>query len=159
MTGSVRLDAADIRILRIMQRDASLAVAEIAREAGMSQTPAWRRIKRLRDSGIISAIVAIIDSKAVGLGFIAYCFVKLAQPSRVNIDTFDRMVESWPEVLVCDRITGASDYLMKVVAVNIEAYDAFLRQKLLDSELVADVESRIVVSSVKSVLALPLVEA
>jgi Lrp/AsnC family transcriptional regulator len=109
MTASMRLDAADIRILRIMQRDASLAVAEIAREAGMSQTPAWRRIKRLRDGGVISAIVAIIDSKAVGLGFIAYCFVKLTQPSRVNIETFDRMVESWPEVLVCDRITGAAD--------------------------------------------------
>ena len=159
MTGSVRLDAADIRILRIMQRDASLAVAEIAREAGMSQTPAWRRIKRLKETGAVRAVVALVDRHAVGLNFVAYAFVKLAQPSRVNIDTFDRMVESWPEVLVCDRITGASDYLMKVVAVNIEAYDAFLRQKLLDSELVADVESRIVVSSVKSVLALPLVEA
>ena len=153
------LDVGDIRILRIMQRDASLSIAEIARQAGMSQTPAWRRIKRLKDSGIIRDIVALVDREAVGLHFVAYTFVKLGVPSRQNMETFDRMVNLWPEVLVCERVTGAVDYLIKVVTADIQAYDHFLRHKLLDNELVTDVQSRIVVATVKDTPAVPLREA
>ena len=71
MRPDLTLDAGDIRILRIMQKDASLAVAEVAREAGMSQTPAWRRIKRLKEAGAIRAVVALVDRHAVGLDFVA----------------------------------------------------------------------------------------
>lgn len=158
MATETLLDAGDIRILRIMQRDASLSIAEIARQAGMSQTPAWRRIKRLKDSGIIRDIVALVDREAVGLHFVAYTFVKLGVPSRQNMETFDSMVNRWPEVLVCERVTGAVDYLIKVVAVDIQAYDHFLRHKLLDNDLVTDVQSRIVVATVKDTPALPLRE-
>lgn len=158
MAADTLLDVGDIRILRIMQRDASLSIAEIARQAGMSQTPAWRRIKRLKDSGIIRDIVALVDREAVGLHFVSYTFVKLGVPSRQNMETFDRMVNLWPEVQVCERVTGAVDYLIKVVTVDIQAYDHFLRHKLLDNELVTDVQSRIVVATVKNTPALPLRE-
>ena len=152
------LDPGDIRILRIMQRDASLPIAEIARQAGMSQTPAWRRIKRLRDAGILRAVVALVDREPVGLRFVAYAFVKLGVPSRQNMEAFDRMVNLWPEVLLCERVTGAVDYLIKVVTEDIQAYDRFLRFKLLDNDLVTDVQSRIVVATVKETTALPLRE-
>jgi Lrp/AsnC family transcriptional regulator len=152
------LDPGDIRILRIMQRDATLSVAEIAREAGMSQTPAWRRIKRLKEIGAIRAVVGLVDRHAVGLDFVAYAFVKLGVPSRQNMENFDRMVSLWPEVLLCERITGAVDYMLKVVTADIEAYDRFLRYKLLDNEFVTDVQSRIVVATVKDTPALPIDE-
>ena len=155
---SIDLDPGDIRILRIMQRDASLGVAEIARAAGMSQSPAWRRIKRLKDAGVIQNVVALVDRQAVGLDFVAYAFVKLGLPSRQNMESFDRMVKLWPEVLLCERITGAVDYLIKVVTSDIQAYDQFLRYKLLDNEFVTDVQSRIVVSTVKDTPALPIDE-
>lgn len=158
MATDTLLDVGDIRILRIMQRDASLSIAEIARQAGMSQTPAWRRIKRLKDSGIIRDIVALVDREAVGLHFVSYAFVKLGVPSRQNMETFDRMVNLWPEVQLCERVTGAVDYLIKVVTIDIQAYDHFLRHKLLDNELVTDVQSRIVVATVKNTPALPLRE-
>jgi Lrp/AsnC family transcriptional regulator len=154
----IELDPGDIRILRILQRDASLGVAEIAREAGMSQTPAWRRIKRLKDAGVVRAVVALVDRHAVGLNFVAYAFVKLGLPSRQNMEHFDRLVKLWPEVLLCERITGAVDYLLKVVTTDIESYDRFLRYKLLDNELVTDVQSRIVVSTIKDTPALPIDE-
>ena len=159
MRSDVDLDPGDIRILRILQRDASLAIAEIAREAGMSQTPAWRRIKRMKDAGIIRGIVALVERRPVGLNFVAYAFVKLGLPSRQNMDNFDRLVKLWPEVLLCERVTGAVDYLIKVVTEDIEAYDRFLRNKLLDNELVTDVQSRIVVSTIKDTPALPIPEA
>lgn len=158
MMRSFDLDPGDIRILRVMQRDASLSVAEIAREAGMSQTPAWRRIKRLKDSGAIRSVVGLVDRHAVGLDFVAYAFVKLGLPSRQNMEAFDRMVTLWPEVLLCERITGAVDYLLKIVTEDIQAYDHFLRYKLLDNEFVTDVQSRIVVSTVKDTPALPIRE-
>ena len=158
MPRNVDLDPGDIRILRILQRDASLAVADVAREAGMSQTPAWRRIKRLKETGAIRAVVALVDRHAVGLDFVAYAFVKLGLPSRQNMENFDRLVKLWPEVLLCERITGAVDYLIKVVTADIEAYDRFLRYKLLDNDLVTDVQSRIVVSTVKDTPALPIDE-
>ena len=97
-----------------------LSVAEVAREAGMSQTPAWRRIKRLKEGGAIRAVVALVDRRAAGLDFVAYAFVKLGLPSRQNMENFDRLVKLWPEVLVCERVTGAVDYLIKVVTEDIE---------------------------------------
>lgn len=150
------LEPADIRILRILQRDASLSVAEVAREAAMSQTPCWRRIKRLKEAGVIRQIAAIVDREKAGLSFVSYAFVKLALPSRENMDRFDQLVRSWPEVVTCERVTGAVDYLIKVVARDMKDYDTFLRMKLLDGTLVSDVQSRIVVSTVKDTPALPL---
>jgi Lrp/AsnC family transcriptional regulator len=124
----------------------------------MSQTPCWRRIKKLKEKGIIRQITAVIDREAVGLGFVAYSFVKLGVPSRDNMETFDKLVDRWPEVVICERITGAVDYLIKVVATDIKAYDDFLRLKLLDNTLVSDVQSRIVVHTVKHTVALPIRE-
>lgn len=152
----ITLDAGDLRILRILQRDASLSVADVAREAGMSATPCWRRIKRMKEAGVIRRIAALVDREAVGLGFVSYAFVKLALPSRDNMERFDRLIERWPEVVTCERVTGAVDYLLKVVTDDIKTYDDFLRLKLLDNELVSDVQSRIVVSTVKDTAALPI---
>ncbi len=154
----VSLDVGDIRILREMQKDASRPVAEIAKAVGMSQTPCWRRIKRLKDTGVIRAQVALLDRELLGLNFVSYAFVKLAIPSRANMEVFDKLIRSWPEVVFCERVTGAVDYLVKVVVEDIRAYDDFLRFRLLDNELVSDVQSRIVVSTVKESTELPVSE-
>ncbi|KZL21298.1 Leucine-responsive regulatory protein [Pseudovibrio axinellae] len=158
MSENSLLDPSDIRVLRILQKDASQSIADIAKEAGMSQTPCWRRIKKLKETGVIKQTAALVDRDAVGLGFLAYAFVKLTIPSRENMETFDRLIGVWPEVVTCERITGAVDYLIKVVATDIKAYDDFLRLKLLDNALVSDVQSRIVVSTIKETVALPLKE-
>ncbi len=150
------LDSGDIRILKVLQNDASLSIAEIAKQAGMSQTPCWRRIKKLKETGILKQITAVIDRESVGLGFVSYAFVKLTVPSRKNMEEFDRLMKIWPEVVTCERITGAVDYLVKVVTEDIKSYDNFLCYKLLNSELVSDVQSRIVVSTVKETVCLPL---
>ncbi|MEM7696187.1 MAG: Lrp/AsnC family transcriptional regulator [Pseudomonadota bacterium] len=146
----------DLRIIRELQVDASRPVAEIAAAVGLSQTPCWRRIKRLRETGVVRRVVAVVDAEAVGLAFTSYAFVKLALPSAQNMAAFDGLVQRWSEVVMCERITGAVDYLIKVVAEDIKAYDGFLRHKLLASDLVSDVQSRIVVSTVKESGGLPI---
>ncbi|MCB1509087.1 MAG: Lrp/AsnC family transcriptional regulator [Hyphomicrobiaceae bacterium] len=150
------LDEADIRILMALQEDASRSVADIARAAGMAQTPCWRRLKRLKETGTVKAVTALIDRESVGLEFCAYVFVKLGLPNRTNMERFDTMVRGWPEVLTCERITGAVDYLLKVVTVDMKAYDRFLTMRLLDNDIVSDVQSRIVVSTIKDTAHLPL---
>lgn len=154
----ISLDSGDIRILRELQRDASRPVAEIAKAVSMSQTPCWRRIKRMKDAGVIKRTVAILDREALGLDFVSYAFVKLALPSRANMEAFDRMIQGWPEVVFCERVTGAVDYMIKVVVEDMRAYDEFLRYRLLDLELVSDVQSRIVVATTKDSTELPLRE-
>ncbi|WP_108660391.1 Lrp/AsnC family transcriptional regulator [Acuticoccus kandeliae] len=152
----ISLDAMDLRILDAMQKDASRSVGDIATSVGLSQTPCWRRIKRMKDAGVIKSIVATLDRETVGLGFTSYAFVKLGMPSRENMEKFDRLVARWPEVIMCERVTGAVDYLIKVVTTDIKEYDAFLRDRLLNGDLVSDVQSRIVVATVKETTALPL---
>ncbi len=154
----VSLDLGDVRILKELQHDSSRPIAEIAKRVGMSQTPCWRRIRRLKDMGVIRAQVSLLDREALGLDFVAYAFVKLALPSRENMERFDRRIHGWKEVVFCERVTGAVDYLIKVVVDDIRAYDDFLRYKLLDNDLVSDVQSRIVVATVKESTELPLYE-
>lgn len=158
MVEKFSLDPGDVRILRVLQEDASLSIAEVALAAGMSQTPCWRRIKRLKEAGVITRIAALVDREKVGLGFASYTFVKLALPSTDNMQEFDRLVNRWTEVVLCERITGAVDYMIKVVTDDIKGYDDFLRLKLLNSTLVSDVQSRIVVATVKDTPSLPLRE-
>ena len=148
----------DIRILKQLQRDASMTVAEIAEAVDMSATPCWRRIKRMRDSGIIKSTIAILDPALLDLDFTAYAVVKLAVPSNENMQKFENLLMRWPEVTACHRVTGAVDYIIKVVTKDMHAYDEFLRMRILESVLVSDVQSRIVLSTLKDSPVLPLVE-
>ncbi|MCA3709033.1 MAG: Lrp/AsnC family transcriptional regulator [Phenylobacterium sp.] len=150
------LDAIDARILELIQNDASLSVAEIADRVGLSSSPCWRRIKRLEDAGIIQKRVTILDRQKLGLSFEVYCTVKLALPTKDNLDAFDRAISDMPEVVQCATVTGAADYELRIVTRDMPAFDSFLREKLLSLGLVSNIESRIVVRSVKNTTASPL---
>jgi Lrp/AsnC family transcriptional regulator len=152
----ITLDAWEVKILQVLQTDADLSVADLAQRIGLSQTPCWRRIKRLKDIGVIRRTAAILNRHTLGLEFVSYTYVKLALPSRDNMIAFEDAIQQWPEVTLCEKVTGAVDYLIKVVCPNIQDYDAFLRDKLLALSLVADTQSRIVVSTIKDETSLPL---
>lgn len=150
------LDAIDTRILDIIQVDASLSVAEIAERVGLSSSPCWRRIKRMEEEGLITGRVTIIDNQKLGLNFEVFANVKLALPSRENLEAFERLVQDWPEVLECMTVTGGIDYIIHVITTDMYAYDTFLRDKLLGTALVSDVQSRIMIRVAKRTTALPL---
>src|ERR1700676_3288789 len=150
------LDAVDARILDLIQYDAGLSVAEIAERVGLSSSPCWRRIKRLEDEGIIQRRVTILDREKLGLNFEVYCTVKLSLPTKDNLETFEQSVMRWPEVVQCATVTGAADYELRIVTRDMHAFDEFLREKILSLGLVSNIESRIVVRSVKNSTAVPL---
>ncbi len=153
---SLELDAIDAKILDLVQHDASLSVAEVAERVGLSSSPCWRRIKRMEEQKIIQKRVSLLDRRQLGLEFEVLANVKLALPSRDNLDAFEAMVEKWPEVADCMTVTGGVDYVIRVVTTDMHAYDDFLREKLLGSALVSDVQSRIVIRVAKRSTALPL---
>jgi Lrp/AsnC family transcriptional regulator len=150
------LDAIDAKILDLIQYDASLSVAEIADRVGLSSSPCWRRIKRLEDVGVIQRRVTILDREALGLNFEVYATVKLSLPTKENLDAFETAVNSWPEVTHCATVTGGEDYVLRIITRDMHAFDDFLREKVLSLGLVSNIESRIVIRSVKNATAVPL---
>ena len=150
------LDAVGARILELIQNDAALSVAEIADRVGLSASPCWRRIKKLEEDGIIQRRVTILDREKLGLTFEVYCTVKLSLPTKQNLDTFEQAVLRWSEVVQCATVTGAADYELRIVTRDMHAFDDFLRDKVLSLGLVSNIESKIVVRSVKSTTAVPL---
>lgn len=153
---NAEIDAIDAKILNLVQKDASLSVADIAAKVGLSSSPCWRRIKRLEEVGIIRSSVTILDRDQLGLNFEVFVAVKLDRPTRTNLREFEAIVRELPEVLDCATVTGAVDYILRVVTTDMHTYDDFLRDKILSVDLVQTAVSRIVIRSVKGTTALPL---
>ena len=153
---SEELDAVDARILDLLQRDASLSIADIAEKVGLSSSPAWRRIERLKRIGVILRQVTLLDHEKLGLNFEVFASVKLQLPSRDNLEKFEAAAADWPEVVECSIVTGQVDYVLRVITRDMHAYDDFLRDKMLALGLVSDVQSRIVMRTSKRTTAAPL---
>jgi Lrp/AsnC family transcriptional regulator len=150
------LDAVDAKILALIQEDAGLSAAEVAERVGLSPSPCWRRIRRMEEAGLILRRVTILDRERLGLTFEVYCTVKLALPSKQNLERFEAAIEPLSEVVQCATVTGSADYELRIVTRDMRAFDDFLREKLLSLGLVSNIESRIVIRSVKNTTALPL---
>jgi Lrp/AsnC family transcriptional regulator len=150
------IDRFDIALLDQIQQDCSLSTAELAQRVGLSTSPCWRRLRRMQEIGLIKRQVAQLDREKLGLGFVVYAAVTLNQTSRATMERFEAVVAGWPEVILCECMTGAADYLLKVVTTDVRGYDRFLRDRLLATTMVSDVQSRIVVRTIKDTSRLPL---
>ena len=151
-----QIDGIDAKILHLIQNNAALSVADIADSVGLSSSPCWRRIKRMEELGIIQERVTILNRKELGLDFEVFVAVKLALPNRVNMEKFEKAISKMPEVVQCAVVTGAVDFMLRVVTKDMHAYDDFLREELLNLDLISDVQSRIVIRQAKETSALPL---
>ena len=153
---SEELDAIDAKILDLLQQDASLSIADIAERVGLSSSPCWRRIERLKKVGIITSQVTLLDREKLGLNFEVVASVKLQLPTRDNLEKFETAVAKWPEIVDCVTVTGAVDYVLRIITTDMHAYDDLLRDKILALGLVSDVQSRIVMRIAKRTTAAPL---
>ena len=149
------LDAIDIRILKALQSDCSGSVADIADRAGVSQTPCWRRIKRLEEAGYIDRKVAILNAKALNLNMTAYVLIKTSQHDEKWLERFAKGISKVPEVLEMHRMAGDVDYLLKVVAGDVTDYDRIYK-KLIKVVDLSDVSAGFSMECLKSTTELPL---
>ncbi len=149
------LDSTDRRILTLLQQNAALPVAEIAAQVGLSQTPCWKRIKRMETQGIITARVALVDPRLVGLPLTAFVAVETADHSPEWIERFAHATANMPEVMDVWRMAGDVDYLLRVVVRDMGTYDGFYR-RLIASIPLKNVSSRFAMEHVKASSVLPL---
>ena len=150
------LDAFDRKILFELQRDASRSSSELADAVGLSQSPCWRRVQRMRAEGVIARQVAILDRRKIGLNAQVFAQVKLNAHGRQHLDEFAAAIQEFPEVLECHVLMGSVDFLLRIVTADVEAYERFFFEKLSRVSGVQEVNSTIALSEIKATTALPL---
>ena len=150
------LDRYEKRILAILQEDASLSTAAIGERIGLSSSPCWRRIDRLERDGFIKRKVALVDRKKIGLNAQIFAQIKLNAHGRANLDEFAAAIRAFPEVLECYVLMGSVDFLIRVVATDIEAYERFFFDRLSQLPGVQEVNSTVALSEIKATTELPI---
>lgn len=148
------MDAIDRKILTALQADAAMPMEEIGRHAGLSASPCWRRIQRLDAAGVIKARVALLDSAKMNVGVNVFVSVRTNQHSMKWAERFCRAVSEIPEVVEFYRMSGATDYLLRVVVPDIAAYDV-VYQRLIKVADLFDVSSAFAMECIKYTTALP----
>jgi Lrp/AsnC family transcriptional regulator len=149
------LDEMDVKILRILQEDATRAVAEIGKAVGLSTTPCWRRIQKLEENGVIERRVALLDPRRINAGVTVFVSIKTDQHSIDWLERFHAAVIDFAEVVEFYRMSGDVDYLLRVVVPDIAAYDAFYK-KLISRIEISKVSSAFAMEQIKFTTALPL---
>lgn len=149
------MDLIDKKILSLLQRDASLPLTTIAKKVGLSTTPCFNRIKKLEEDGVIKKRVAIIDHNKINLPIVVFLSITVEQHSKEWLENFVEKLTRYDEIVEMYRLTGDSDYLIKVMAKSIEAYDKF-NQQLIKEINFRSLNSNIVLKEIKNTTVLPL---
>jgi DNA-binding Lrp family transcriptional regulator len=151
------LDDADIRILAALQQDAAVSNQALAAHVHLSPAPCLRRVRRLHELGYIEAVVALLDRERLGFEVSAYAFVTLDTHRAGAGEQFEQHVRRRPEVVECVRLSGAHDYLARIIVESMAAYSAFLDEHLLRWPAVRAVNTSFEIGVLKRTTALPLV--
>jgi len=149
------MDEIDKKILSVLQKDASLSVADIADQVGLSATPCWRRIQKLERNGVIKGRVAILDPVKLNVGTTVFVTVKTQQHNAAWLDKFAAALDVIPEVVDFYRMSGDIDYLLRLVVPDIGSYDEVYKRLIAIGGL-SDVTSTFVMEEIKHTTALPL---
>ncbi|MEM8537284.1 MAG: Lrp/AsnC family transcriptional regulator [Pseudomonadota bacterium] len=142
----IELDTTDRQILRALVEDATQSAGALGRRLGLSQPAAWRRIKRLRDAGVIKTQRLDLDKEKLGFGVTVFLGLKLATKGRVSLQDFERAVSAIPEVQTVEHVLGLYDYRLRVVARDITDFERVLRRRIMTLPGVGDVEANVLLS-------------
>jgi len=150
------LDEVDRKILTLLQQDATLSHQDLADQVGASSTSCWRRIKALEEAGVIQSRVVLLSAPEVDLKVSVLCSVHLKEHSTKDRKALEEFVLARPEVMECYSMSGDTDYMLRVVVPDVEAYEHFLMTHLLSNPIVASASSSFALRQVKYSTALPL---
>jgi Lrp/AsnC family leucine-responsive transcriptional regulator len=150
------LDKKDQQILTTLQENARISVSDLANTISLSDTPCLRRIKKLEKEHIITGYHAAINPKALDLNVLVYAFIRLNQNSVSAADQFEQSVEKLSHVLECSVISGSYDYLLKIIANDLESYEQFVKHQLGGLSCIANIESTVVLKQSFTKKQLPL---
>ena len=146
----------DSRILAQLQENARLSNVDLSKRINLSQSPCLRRVKKLEDAGVIKGYFALIDQNAVGLPVSVFVSVSLEKQIESALELFEKTIKSRPEVMECYLMTGDADYLLRVVAKDLSAYERFVLDHLTRIKGVSSIKSSFALKQVTYKTALPL---
>ncbi len=150
------LDKTDLIILNLLQDNAHLTIKEISAAVNISLTPVHERIKKMQNDGIIDKYVTLLNKKKLGKSLIVYCNITLNKQSADDFKVFNEAINLLPEVVECSVISGAFDYILKIIVADMDAYYAFHQKKLATINCVTQINSFFVMNEVKYSTAMPL---
>jgi Lrp/AsnC family transcriptional regulator len=153
---SIELDGKDHAILHLLQRDAGLTSTDISRQLNLSQSPCWRRINRIETAGLVKRRVALLDREKLGMEVVVFATLNLSAHGREQIDRFEKEIRAFPEVVECYTMTGAWDYMLKIITRDVRHYEKFIREHLLTMPAIREMHSHIAVTEIKNTTELPL---
>ncbi|WP_299546078.1 Lrp/AsnC family transcriptional regulator [uncultured Tateyamaria sp.] len=142
----IELDDTDFAILRLLVADAGQGAGAIGRACGLSQPAAWRRIRRLREAGVIRGQRVSLDAEKLGFGVTVFLGVKLATKGRVSLEDFERAVSAIPEVQTVEHVLGLYDYRLRVVARDVPDFERVLRRRIMTLPGAGEVEANVLLS-------------
>jgi len=152
----VKLDRIDRRILHDLQENGRITNVELARRAGISAPPCLRRVRALEDAGLITGFHADLNVKALGFNVTVFANVGLKSQAEADLDIFEALVKSWPEVRECHMLAGETDFLLKIVSPTWVQYQTFLTTKLTAATNVNVVKSALSVRTTKQIPGVPV---
>jgi DNA-binding Lrp family transcriptional regulator len=156
MKGNIKLDNTDRKILEILQANSNITNAQLAKEIGLSPAPTLERVNKLETSGVIKSYHAVIDPACVGLGVSTFVMVTLKGHNKENIEKFIKAINQISEVIECHHITGAGDFILKIVCADISAYQQLMLEQVSNIEVVDSLQSMVILSTFKDSRALPI---
>lgn len=152
----IKLDQTDRKILEILQTNSNITNAQLAIEIGLSPAPTLERVKKLENSGIIKSYHAVLDMASVGVGVCTFVTVSLKGHNKENIAKFIGAIKEIEEVIECHHVTGQADFILKIVAADIPAYQNLMLEKMTTIEVVDNMQSTIILSTFKDSKVIPL---
>lgn len=150
------LDAADRTILRLLQQDGTLSNPKLAEQLSLSVTPCWRRLKRLEDEGYIRDYQANLDRRKLGYDVLAFVSLSFSVHADEAPNRFEAAIQHHAQVLSCHKITGTADYLLQVVAHNLDGYSDFIENVLRKMPGIHSIQSSLALREIKATTRLPV---
>ncbi|MHA7775537.1 Lrp/AsnC family transcriptional regulator [Roseibium sp. M-1] len=155
----IKIDKVDADILNRLQSDGRLSNARLAEQVGLSETPCWRRLKRLEEDGVIEGYQAVVNRRALGLGVMAFVQLSCSQHDEETTAAFQKAIEASSHVLACHNTTGDADFLLQVVARDLDDYSRFVEKVLRRLPGVTGIRSSLSLRELKSSNRLPVLNA
>jgi Lrp/AsnC family transcriptional regulator, leucine-responsive regulatory protein len=153
---SSRLEAEDVRILNHLQQDGRMTNQALSETVGLSTSPCWRRVRNLEDTGVIQGYGARLDRKQVGLGVLAFIRVKIDSHSEAEAEDFSQQVSALKEVVACYSIAGDADFLLQVVASDLDSYADFAMSVVRRLPRIKEMQTTFVLKEIKAFQGFPL---
>ena len=150
------MDEIDIKILKILQKNATIPLTELSKKVGVSTTPCWNRIKKMEEEKIINSKITILDNEKLNLSVTIFLSISISNSSDDWLNNFSKVINQYDEIIEVHRLTGTNtDYLLKIYSPSINEYDAF-QQTLIKEIKCTEMSSSISLRTLKKSYELPL---